>query len=59
MPATEMQFPPASHGDVGYRPFESGSIYTRAMRLKFDKKSLPHQFMKLVGNGVYGKCGFT
>lgn len=57
VPATEMQFPPESHGDVGYRPFESGSIYTRAMRLKFDKKSLPHQFMKLVGNGVYGKTG--
>lgn len=57
VPAPEMQFPPESHGDVGYRPFESGSIYTRAMRLKFDKKSLPHQFMKLVGNALYGKTG--
>lgn len=57
VPTLGMRFPPESHGDVGYRPFESGAIYTRAMRLKFDKKSLPHQFMKLVGNGVYGKTG--
>ena len=57
VPAPEMQFPPESHGDGGYRPFESFSIYTRSLRLKFDKKSLPHQFMKLASNGAYGKSG--
>ncbi len=56
-PAPEMQFPPESHGDVGYRPFESFSIYTRTERLKYKKKSLPNEFMKGVGNSCYGKSG--
>ncbi len=53
----QMQFPPPDRGDAGYRPFESSSIYTRLMRLEFARKSLPHEFMKLVGNGGYGKTG--
>ncbi len=57
VPAPEMQFPPESHGDVGYRPFESFSIYTRTERLKYKKKSLPNEFMKGVGNTCYGKSG--
>lgn len=57
VPVPEMQFPPESHGDVGYRPFESFSIYTRTERLKYQKKSLPNEFMKGVGNTCYGKSG--
>jgi hypothetical protein len=57
VPAQEMQFPPESHGDRGYRPFESFSIYTRTERLKYKKKSLPNEFMKGVGNTCYGKSG--
>lgn len=57
VPSKAMQFPPESHGDVGYRPFESFSIYTRTERLKYKKKSLPNEFMKGVGNTCYGKAG--
>ena len=57
VPAPEMQFPPESHGDVGYRPFESFAIYTRTERLKYKKKTLPNEFMKGVGNTCYGKSG--
>ncbi len=57
VPADEMQFPPESHGDVGYRTFESFAIYTRTERLRYRKKSLPNEFMKLLGNSAYGKTG--
>ena len=56
-PVVAMQFPPESHGDAGYRPYESFAIYTRLMRLRYRRKTLPHEFMKLVGNGAYGKSG--
>ena len=56
-PVEEMQFPPESHGDVGYREFESFAIYTRTERLKYKGKTLPNLFMKLLGNAAYGKTG--
>ena len=57
VPVEAMQFPPDSHGDVGYRPFESFAIYTRHERLKYRGKTLPNLFMKLLGNACYGKTG--
>ena len=57
VPVQEMQFPPESHGDGGYRLFESFAIYTRTMRLKYRRKTLPNEFVKLVGNACYGKTG--
>lgn len=56
-PVEEMRFPPESHGDTGYRSFESFTIYTRTERLRYVKKSLPNEFMKLIGNSAYGKTG--
>lgn len=56
-PVEEMRFPPESHGDTGYRSFESFAIYTRTERLRYVKKSLPNEFMKLLGNSAYGKTG--
>lgn len=57
VPVEEMRFPPESHGDTGYRAFESFAIYTRTERLRYVKKSLPNEFMKLLGNSAYGKTG--
>lgn len=53
----EMRFPPPDHGDVGYRPMESFAIFVRQQRLRYRRKTLPFEFMKLVGNGLYGKTG--
>lgn len=53
----EMQFPPPSHGDEGYRPMESFGIFVRWLRLRFQRKSLPFEFCKLVGNTLYGTTG--
>lgn len=52
-----MTFPPPSHGDEGYRLVESFAIFVRRLRLKFKRKTLPHDFCKLLGNGFYGKMG--
>lgn len=57
VPVEGMCFPPESHGDTGYRAFESFAIYTRTERLRYVKKSLPNEFMKLLGNSAYGKTG--
>lgn len=57
VPVEEMRFPPEFHGDTGYRSFESFAIYTRTERLRYAKKSLPNEFMKLLGNSAYGKTG--
>lgn len=56
-PDMGVQFPPESYGDKGYRPFESFAICTRTMRLKYRRKTLPNEFMKLIGNACYGKTG--
>lgn len=53
----QMAFPPAHHGDEGYRLFESFAIYARTMRNRFRRKSLPFEFMKLCANSLYGKTG--
>lgn len=52
-----MRFPPPDHGDVGYRPMESFAIFVRQQRLRYRRKTLPFEFMKLTGNGLYGKTG--
>lgn len=52
-----LTFPPPDHGDEGYRPMESFAITVRQQRLKYKRKTLPFEFMKLVGNGLYGKTG--
>lgn len=52
-----MTFPPPHHGDSGYRPMESFALFVRHQRLKYRRKTLPFEFMKLVGNGLYGKVG--
>ncbi|MDG0857344.1 hypothetical protein [Roseateles puraquae] len=57
VPPAAMTFPPPDHGDRGYRPMESFAIFVRQLRLKFKRKSLPFEFAKLVGNGLYGKTG--
>lgn len=57
LPTEPMTFPPPALGDEGYRPMESFAIYVRKMRLKFKRKTLPFEFCKLVGNGLYGKTG--
>jgi hypothetical protein len=57
VPSEGMTFPPPALGDEGYRPMESFAIYVRKLRLKFKRKTLPFEFCKLVGNGLYGKTG--
>jgi hypothetical protein len=57
IPVEEMQFPPPDHGDEGYRLFESFAIYVRKMRSRYARKSLPFEFVKLIGNAAYGKTG--
>lgn len=57
LPTDAMTFPPPALGDEGYRPMESFAIYVRKMRQKFKRKTLPFEFCKLVGNGLYGKTG--
>ncbi len=53
----EMQFPPDPRGDEGYRPMEGFAAFIRHQRLKYQRKSLPFEFIKGVGNGLYGKTG--
>lgn len=53
----ELEFPPPHHDDAGYRLFESFAIYIREMRSRFTRKTLPFEFVKLLGNSVYGKTG--
>lgn len=56
-PDLKLSFPPPHHDDEGYRLFESFAIYIRAMRSQFIRKTLPFEFVKLIGNGLYGKTG--
>ncbi len=53
----KMEFPPPHHGDAGYRLFESFAIYIREMRGLYTRKTLPFEFVKLLGNSAYGKTG--
>jgi hypothetical protein len=43
--------------DVGYRTFESFGVSIREMRNRYARKTLPFEFVKLLGNSVYGKTG--
>lgn len=56
-PDLKLSFPPPHHDDEGYRLFESFAIYIRTMRSQFVRKTLPFEFVKLIGNGLYGKTG--
>lgn len=49
--------PPVSQGDEGYRLFESFAVFIREMRSPYMRKSLPFEFVKLLGNSLYGKTG--
>lgn len=56
--ATDKQaFPPEHYGDDGYRLFESFAIFIRDMRSPYARKTLPFEFVKLLGNSLYGKTG--
>lgn len=50
-------FPPEHYGDEGYRLFESFAIFIREMRSPYARKTLPFEFVKLLGNSLYGKTG--
>lgn len=50
-------FPPEHYGDEGYRLFESFAIFIRDMRSPYARKTLPFEFVKLLGNSLYGKTG--
>lgn len=43
--------------EKGYRPFKSFAIGVRELRSKFRRKTLPFEFVKLLGNAMYGKTG--
>lgn len=45
------------HSDEGYRLFESFAIFIREMRSPYARKTLPFEFVKLLGNSLYGKTG--
>lgn len=49
--------PPEHYEDVGYRLFESFAIFIREMRSPYARKTLPFEFVKLLGNSLYGKTG--
>lgn len=53
----KLQFPPPSHDDFGYRLFESFAIVIRELRSLYRRKTLPFEFIKLLGNSLYGKTG--
>lgn len=48
--------PDPSEG-TGYRPFKSFAIATRELRAQFRRKTLAFEFVKLIGNAMYGKTG--
>lgn len=50
-------YPPEHHDDEGYRLFESFAIFIREMRSPYARKTLPFEFVKLLGNSLYGKTG--
>ncbi len=54
---SKQTFPPEHHGDDGYRLFESFAIFIREMRSPYIRKTLPFEFVKLLGNSLYGKTG--
>lgn len=53
----QQKFPPPHHDDEGYRLFESFAIFIREMRSPYARKTLPFEFVKLLGNSLYGKTG--
>jgi len=49
--------PPTHYGDIGFRLFESFGICIRYKRTPYARKTLPFEFVKLLGNSLYGKTG--
>jgi len=47
----------ASNEETGYRLFKSFAIASREMRAQFRRKTLAFEFVKLIGNAMYGKTG--
>ena len=47
----------AQGGDEGYRLFESFAVFIREQRRPYKRKTLPFEFVKLLGNSLYGKTG--
>ncbi|WP_348696469.1 hypothetical protein [Duganella fentianensis] len=43
--------------DEGYRLFESFAAFIREQRRPYKRKTLPFEFVKLLGNSLYGKTG--
>ncbi|MGK5024689.1 hypothetical protein [Janthinobacterium sp. RB2R34] len=43
--------------EEGYRLFESFAAFIRERRQLFTRKTLPFEFIKLLGNSLYGKTG--
>jgi hypothetical protein len=46
-----------SNEETGYRLFKSFAITTRELRAQFRRKTLAFEFVKLIGNAMYGKTG--
>ncbi|MBS0368633.1 MAG: hypothetical protein JSS57_05475 [Proteobacteria bacterium] len=53
----QQTYPPDPRGDEGYRLFESFASFIREMRSPYARKTLPFEFVKLLGNSLYGKTG--
>jgi hypothetical protein len=47
----------AGNEETGYRLFKSFAITTRELRAQFRRKTLAFEFVKLIGNAMYGKTG--
>ncbi|WP_301102486.1 hypothetical protein [Propionivibrio sp.] len=54
---TEQQHPRIISDDEGYRLFESYAVFIRVTRDPFARKTLPFEFVKLLGCSLYGKTG--
>lgn len=52
-----VQANPAGLDDVGYRTFQSFGAFIRENRNRYTRKTLPFEFIKLLGNALYGKTG--
>jgi len=47
----------SNNEETGYRLFKSFAITTRELRAQFRRKTLAFEFVKLIGNAMYGKTG--
>lgn len=47
----------AGNEETGYRLFKSFAIFSRELRAQFRRKTVAFEFVKLIGNAMYGKTG--